>query len=185
MPENRKDNHKNNYHDNEPDCDALNEPLWEPGMDREFIAAEVRKKRNSSIGYLLANAHKQTMGMLADCIAPMGVTPAQWQVLVVLWETDGLTQKELSQRVAVETATLSRTVDRMERDGLVTRDRSATDRRQVHVRLTEYGAGLWRDLVPEAEANQDRALKGISDVEEEILRGLLKRVISNMTPEKV
>lgn len=152
-----------------------------PQPSAEFSAL-VRDKRDSAIGYLVTYAQKLLHRGLGEGLQKYGVTVAQWAVLVVLWETDGLTQKELSERVAVETPTLSRTIDRMERDGLVTRERSATDRRQVHVRLTAYGAGLWRELVPEAEANQERALRGISDEEEEVLRGLLKRVIANMTP---
>ena len=155
-----------------------------PQPSAEF-SAMVREKRDGAIGYLITYAQKLLHRGLGDGLQKHGVTVAQWMVLVVLWETDGLTQKELSQRVAVETATLSRTVDRMERDGLVTRDRSDVDRRQVHVRLTEYGAGLWRDLVPEAEANQERALGGISEDEEELLRTLLRRVIINMTPPNV
>lgn len=160
-------------------------PEHVPPQPSAAFSAMVREKRDGAIGYLVTYAQKLLHRGLGEGLQKHGVTVAQWMVLVVLWETDGLSQKELSQRVAVETATLSRTVDRMERDGLVTRDRSETDRRQVHVRLTEYGAGLWRDLVPEAEANQDRALTGISEDEEEVLRGLLKRVITNMTPEKV
>jgi len=156
-----------------------------PPQPSAAFSAMVREKRDSAIGYLITCAQKLLHRGLGDSLQKHGVTVAQWAVLVVLWETDGLTQKELSQLVAVETATLSRTVDRMERDGLVTRDRSDVDRRQVHVRLTEYGAGLWRDLVPEAEANQERALAGISEDEEELLRTLLRRVITNMTPPNV
>jgi len=157
-------------------------PEHVPPQPSAAFSAMVREKRDGAIGYLITYAQKLLQRGLGDGLQKHGVTVAQWMVLVVLWETDGLTQKELSQRVAVETATLSRTVDRMERDGLVTRDRSAVDRRQVHVRLTEHGAGLWRDLVPEAEANQERALDGISEDEEELLRTLLRRVITNMTP---
>ena len=150
-------------------------PEHVPPQPSAAFSAMVREKRDGAIGYLITYAQKLLHRGLGDGLQKHGVT-------VVLWETDGQTQKELSQRVAVETATLSRTVDRMERDGLVTRDRSAVDRRQVHVRLTEHGAGLWRDLVPEAEANQERALDGISEDEEDLLHTLLRRVITNMTP---
>ena len=151
-----------------------------PPQPSAAFSAMVREKRDNAIGYLVTLAQKLLHRGLGDGLQQHGVSVAQWAVLVVLWETDGLAQKELSERVAVETATLSRTIDRMERDGLVARVRSDADRRQIHVHLTEHGAGLWRELVPVAEANQDRALSGISDEEEEILRGLLKRVIANM-----
>ena len=150
-----------------------------PQPSAEFSAI-VREKRNNSIGYLITQAQRLMHKGLGLKFQPHGVSVAQWAVLVTLWEVDGLTQKELSERVTVETATLSRTIDRMERDGLVKRVRSASDRRQVHVRLTDYGAGLWRELVPEAEAMLTLALAGINEDEEETLRQLLRRVINNV-----
>ncbi len=173
-------NHKKNNHENELGCDAPNEPLWEPGMDREFLAAEVRKKRNSSIGYLLANAHKQTMGMLAECLAPMGVTPAQWQVLVVLWEEDGIVQRELAERMVIEQATLTRTLDRMERDGFVERRRDEHDRRRFRVFVTEKGFGLINTLVPVAMKTLAAITDGFSEEEAKLFRSFLRRIIGNV-----
>lgn len=150
-----------------------------PQPSTEFSAI-VREKRDNSIGYLVTQAQRLLHKGLGLKFQEYGISVAQWSVLVVLWEVDGLTQKELSERVTVETATLSRTIDRMERDGLVQRRRSESDRRQVHVYLTDFGAGLWRDLVPQAEAMLALALAGISDHEEAQLRSLLKRVIKNV-----
>ena len=150
-----------------------------PQPSAEFSAA-VREARDNSIGYLLTMAQRRIHGALGARLGEHGVSVAQWSVLVILWEVDGLTHKELSDRLAVETATISRTVDRMVRDGLVRRVRSETDRRQVHVHLTDKGAALWRDLVPEAETMLTFALAGFSASEEETLRTLLKRVIHNI-----
>jgi len=154
-----------------------------PQPSAEF-SAMVKEKRDGAVTYLITYAQKLLHRSLGDRLQNHGITVAQWAVLVVLWETDGLAQKELSERVAVETPTLSRTLDRMERDGLVKRERNVQDRRQVHVNLTEHGAALWRDLVPEAEANLERALDGFDENEEAVLRGLLKRVIGNMSESK-
>jgi len=154
-----------------------------PQPSAEF-SQMVKEKRESAATYLITYAQKLSHRALGTRLQKHGVTVAQWAVLVVLWEIDGLTQKELSERVAVETPTLSRTIDRMERDGLVKRDRNVRDRRQVHVRLTEHGAALWRDLVPEAEANLAQALQGITQPEEAQLCALLKRIIVNMTEDK-
>lgn len=151
-----------------------------PPQPSEAFSAVVREKRDNSIGYLVTQAQRLMHKGLGMKFQRHGVSVAQWTVLVTLWEVDGITQKELSDRVTVETATLSRTIDRMERDGLVKRVRSESDRRQVHVFLTDYGAGLWRQLVPEAEAMLTIALVGISEDEEETLRRLLKRVIDNV-----
>jgi len=151
-----------------------------PQPSAEFSAL-VKEKREGSIGYLITYAQKLLHRALGESFQEFGVTVAQWSVLVVLWEKDGLTQKELSEMVAVETPTLSRTIDRMERDNLVHRVRNGQDRRQVHINLTEYGAGLWRDLLPQVEINLDRALTGINEKEETVLRDLLRRVIRNVS----
>jgi len=152
-------------------------------MDREFIAAEVRKKRNNSIGYLLAIAQKQTMAMLADRLSPLGVTPAQWQVLVVLWEQDGIVQRDIAERMVIEQATLTRTLDRMERDGFVERRRDENDRRRTRVFVTERGFGLINTLVPEVMAVLSTITSGFSEDEINTFRSFLRRLIGNISPE--
>ncbi|MBL4691996.1 MAG: MarR family transcriptional regulator [Magnetovibrio sp.] len=159
-------------------------PDFVPPQPSPEFSAMVKEKREAAATYLIAYAQKLSHRALGERLKAHGVTVAQWAVLVVLWENDGLSQKELSERVAVETPTLSRTLDRMERVGLVLRDRNEKDRRIVHVRLTQYGSSLWRDLVPEAEANLAQALNGFNEQEETQLCGFLKRIISNMCEEK-
>ncbi len=156
---------------------TLDSGLSQPSAE---FSARVREKRENAIGYLVTRAQKLLHRGLGDRLHKHGVSVAQWVVLVALWEKDGLSQKEISHRIAVEMPTLSRTVDRMERDGLVCRVRNADDRRQVNIFLTEHGAGLWRDLVVEAHANQTQALSGFTEDEKDLLRVLLKRVIANM-----
>ncbi len=155
-------------------CDPL-----PPQPSAEFSTL-VREKRENAIGYLVTIAQKALHRELGERLHKHGVSVAQWAVLVALWEKDGLSQKKISQCIAVEMPTLSRTVDRMERDGLVVRVRNADDRRQVNIFLTEHGAGLWHDLVVEAHANQTQAMQGFTEDEKDILRTLLKRVIANM-----
>lgn len=155
------------------------EPLWDPGMDREYVAAEVRKKRNKAVGYLITNASKQTLALLADCLAPAGVSPAQWQVFVVLWEKDGIVQRDLAEHMAIEQATLTRTLDRMERDGFVERKRDENDRRRIRVFVTEMGFGLINTLVPKAMKVQETITKGFSDEELDLFRSFLRRLIGN------
>lgn len=151
-----------------------------PPQPSAAFSAAVRDARDNSIGYLLAQAQRQVHRELGVRLQRHGITVAQWSVLVMLWEVDGLTHKELADRLTIETATISRTVDRMVRDGLVERVRSDADRRQVHVHLTDKGAGLWRELVPEAETMLTFALADFTAEEEQTLRRLLQRVIANI-----
>lgn len=72
----------------------------------------------------------------------MGITYPQYLVLSVLGETDGATIGAIAQRLALESSTVTPPVKRMEQAGLVVRQRSTVDERQVQVRLTEAGRAL-------------------------------------------
>lgn len=117
---------------------------------------------------------------LAARLAPKGIGYGQFPVLQCLWEEDGLTQKELSQRVRIEAPTMVRTLDRMEREGLVTRVRSETDRRQIHIQLTKKGQDLKSSLVPLAAEVNESALSGVTKKDRKHLDQLLAKVVGNL-----
>ena len=101
----------------------------------------------------------------------------QWAVLMFLWAGDGQTRRELSRKVAIEDATMVRTLDRMGRAGLVRRERNPRDRREIGVFLTEKGWDLRDTLVPEAMAGNRSASRWLSEEEQRQLLDLLRRVI--------
>ncbi len=117
---------------------------------------------------------------LATRLGPKGIGYGQFPVLVSLWQEDGVTQKVLSERVRIEAPTMVRTLDRMEREGLVKRMRSETDRRRIHIRLSKKGANLERHLVPLAAEVNDTALAGITKKDRRQLDDLLARLIVNL-----
>jgi DNA-binding MarR family transcriptional regulator len=101
-----------------------------------------------SLGYLMNYVAKLFARAHATCLEQHDVTIGQWAVLMFLWATNGLTQTELSRHVAIDDATMVRTIDRMERDGLVQRVRNTHDRRQLNIFLTDKGRSLRDSLVP-------------------------------------
>jgi DNA-binding MarR family transcriptional regulator len=72
----------------------------------------------------------------------LGLTYPQLLVLMTLWEQDDRTVRQLSDRLELDSGTMSPMLKRLEAAGLVTRRRSTTDERQVRVRLTEAGREL-------------------------------------------
>ncbi len=72
----------------------------------------------------------------------LGITYPQYLVLMVLWETDGLTVNEISRRLILNTNTVTPLLKRMESQNLITRQRSEDDERRVIVRLTSDGERL-------------------------------------------
>ncbi len=77
-----------------------------------------------------------------DLLKDLGITYPQYLVLLVLWERDGLTVGEISERVFLDSPTLTPLLKRLEAAGLLTRTRSAQDERQVLIALTEEGRAM-------------------------------------------
>ena len=75
-------------------------------------------------------------------LEPLGVTYPQYLVLLVLWEEDGRSVRDLGQRLALDSGTLTPLLKRMETAGLVTRERRRSDEREVEIRLTRAGRSL-------------------------------------------
>ena len=72
----------------------------------------------------------------------LGITYPQYLVMLVLWEGDGLTVSAIGERLFLDSPTLTPLLKRLESLGLVTRQRSASDERQVIVSLTAAGRRL-------------------------------------------
>lgn len=69
----------------------------------------------------------------------LGITYPQYLVLLVLWETDGITVNDISAKLILNTNTLTPLLKRMEVMGILTRKRSGSDERKVIINLTEKG----------------------------------------------
>ena len=119
---------------------------------------------------------------LGDAISAHGVTPGQLPVLICLWEQDGLTQRELYERVHIEQATMSNTLSRMERDGLVKRKPDPEDRRAARVTLTVKAQKLEPVLADAIKTVQKTALGEIKKKDKKALLAGLSEMIDNLTP---
>lgn len=135
-----------------------------------------------SLGYLLNYAARLVARMHAQCLEQHGVTLGQWAVLMFLWVEDGVSQTELSRQVAIEDATMVRSIDRMERDGLVRRQRNPHDRRQLQIFLTDKGRSLRDVLVPCAIAGNEAATHSFAAAEQHQVHDLLRRMIAALEP---
>ena len=81
-----------------------------------------------------------------NAVSPYGLTTTQFFLLTALYEEDDISISALAQKVALDKATLTGLIDRMERDGLVIRQVSPEDRRSVQVRLTPKAEKLRKTL---------------------------------------
>ena len=77
-----------------------------------------------------------------DYLEPMGLTYPQYLVLLVLWETNGVTVSQIGNRLRLDSGTLTPLLKRLEGMGLVTRERSLIDGREVAIMLSSQGLDL-------------------------------------------
>lgn len=107
-----------------------------------------------------------------------GVPVPEWRVLACLSDHDGQAVTELARLAQMEQSRLTRVVERMDKRGLVTRQRCDVDRRRVHVYLTEEGRAQARHLVAEARAQEAEFLAAaLTPAEGRRLKQLLTRII--------
>jgi DNA-binding MarR family transcriptional regulator len=92
--------------------------------------------------FALYAASRATTALYRPLLDELGLTYPQYLVLLVLWERDGRTVKELGEELRLDSGTLSPLLKRMEAAGLVARHRTAGDERVVEVRLTAAGTEL-------------------------------------------
>lgn len=78
----------------------------------------------------------------ASLLDEMNLTYPQYLTLLVLWERDGISVQQIADELELEGATATPLIQRMERMGLVKRQRSNEDGRQLEVHLTERGMAL-------------------------------------------
>jgi DNA-binding MarR family transcriptional regulator len=103
-----------------------------------------------------------------------------WRVLAALSSNDGQRQIDLAAMTSIDVSTLSRVVSRLVRMGLVTRTRSATNSREVVVRLSGKGAGLVARMIPRAIAAERSAIAGVPAKDLAVVRRSLRRMYENL-----
>jgi MarR family transcriptional regulator for hemolysin len=106
-------------------------------------------------------------------LAQAGASLATWVVLYGI-------ERNLAKDLRIEGATLTRHLDRMERDGLIVRTRDPDDRRQIRVDLTPEGDALYRHLKAVALKTGKRATRGLSADDQANLRRILARIRTNV-----
>jgi MarR family transcriptional regulator, organic hydroperoxide resistance regulator len=135
-----------------------------------------------AVGYWVARAYLASRAQMYRRVKQHGVdlTPEQWMVLVRLWQNEGVTQSALADRTFRDLPTMSRILTIMERNGLITRRKDASDGRARLVYLSDEGRNLRRKLVPEARSMVDDVLRGIPEEDVATTRRTLQRMLANL-----
>jgi len=133
-----------------------------------------------SLGYHLRTLTETWSVLLQRRLGPLGGTFPQWRYLRELWEEDGLTQRELSDRVGRQAATTVTALCVLRRSGLIRTVRAKEDRRKRRVFLTEKGRALNRVMTPTIIAIEDAVLRNIDDADIVALKRTLASMQQNI-----
>jgi len=135
----------------------------------------------NSIGFLINRTAKGYIKALDSQLREkVGVTIGQWKVLVMLVDQDGLTQKEIADRLGLDGATLIPIIDKMEEESLVVRKVDLHDRRNNRIHRTDRADDLWDKMIQCASDIKEISLKGIPDENIKILRDTLENIWQNL-----
>jgi DNA-binding MarR family transcriptional regulator len=112
--------------------------------------------------------------------AGLEITIEQWSVLYHLWKEDCLSQQELCNRTFRDKPSITRLLDNLEKQKLVKRTASKTDRRINLVCLTENAQALQQQTIDLANQTMNEALNGIAKEEIEVVKNVLQKVYDNL-----
>jgi DNA-binding MarR family transcriptional regulator len=139
---------------------------------------------NDRLAHLVKDATRALVRALQMRLAEHNVSFGHWSFLRILWEGDGLTQRELSEQAGVMEPTTFSALKAMERLGYIRRRRLGGDRKKVYVLLTAKGRRLRICLVPLAEDVNRIAVRGLKHVDVATTRRVLLSLIENLARDE-
>jgi DNA-binding MarR family transcriptional regulator len=134
----------------------------------------------ASFGYQVRATHRAFDRLLQRHLARHKLNNGFWYVLRVLWEKEGLTQRELAREVNLMESSMVLMLNAMQTAGLVRRDRDQQDKRVMRTYLTPKARALKRKLLPYAGEINAIAANGISAKDRALLLAVLSKMKHNL-----
>ena len=133
-----------------------------------------------SPGFLIRDTNLHLLRVLRSFLNAHHISTAQWFLLRVLWSEEGLSQRQLSDRVGTTEPTTQSALRLMEERGIIRQVRSTEDRRTKEIFLTEAGRQLEAELIPFAMEVNRMGTRGMSEEEIAQFIGLITRIRDNL-----
>jgi len=139
---------------------------------------------NDRLAHLIKDATRALVRGLQVRLADHEVSFGHWTFLRILWEEDGLTQRQLSQQAGVMEPTTYTAVKALEALGYAERRHLPGNRKNVHVFLTDTGRALRHKLVPLAEEVNAISVTGVSAEDIATTRRVLLAMLDNLARDE-
>ena len=108
------------------------------------------------------------------------ITPEQWAIIRRLREEEGLSQREIGEKVAKDKPNITRMLDALEKKRLIFRQADPRDRRKYCIYLTKEGRQLHDLLAPLVVRLRQRATQGLAPEEIDLLTATLNKIYQNI-----
>jgi DNA-binding MarR family transcriptional regulator len=135
--------------------------------------------RHARTGRLLKLVLSSLVRNIDARMQPLELTAMQWEPLFLLWLGRADTVAALARECQMDCGAMTRMLDRLEAKDLVRRQRSGTDRRVVHLSLTDKGRESAAALPPVLHEELARHLQDFTDQEKDLLISMLQRMLDN------
>jgi DNA-binding MarR family transcriptional regulator len=149
-------------------------------MDTSMTSLRWELRANERVAHLVKDAYRGLSKALQVRLEKYNVMYGHWTFLRILWQTDGITQRQLSEQAGVKEPTTFSALQSMEQLGYVVRQKMPDNRKQVRVFLTPKGTALRSVLIPAAEEVNTIALEGIPMDDLTVFRRTLLAIIKNV-----
>ena len=136
------------------------------------------------MAHLIRDTERAFRRALQIRLAAHGIPFGHWSFLRILWEADGLTQKELSVRAGVMEPTTFVAMKAMEAQGYIKRKQLPTNKKNVYVYLTAAGRALKKRLVPLAVETNRISVMNVAPADVAKVRRVLLAMIANLAADE-
>lgn len=137
----------------------------------------------TNVGFLLHDVSRLMRAWFDERAAALGLTRAQWRVLVHLGPRQGINQRSLAEILELDNVTLCRHIDRLERDGWLERRPDPEDRRAWRLYLSEASHPTLAKMEALAAETQATALSDLSSDQRALFIETLVKIKSNLASD--
>jgi DNA-binding MarR family transcriptional regulator len=139
-------------------------------IDRGILADQV--------GFNLRLAYFNTTQLFTDELGDLFITPIQFAILEVAANNDGLKQRQIARLVGTAPSVLVDPINKLERRGLLTRERDPQDLRRHQVKLTAAGLAFQRQARERINTVENTLAHALTADERDTLLALLQRIVA-------
>ena len=156
--------------------DIYDSSSYQPGRSIGALLSRVKVEMLATLDRELAQDKR---------LAPLEMSAAQWIIVANLAAGPGepKSASDLCKVISYDAGAMTRMLDRLESKGLIQRTRSSSDRRLVHLELTDEGRAVFPRMREISMNIANRFLRGFTRTEARQLEGLLERMLKNAPTE--